>query len=53
LSCTLIAVVSYQRSFLGGYASGLRSRNQEVIASAFAERDRADQALARARSYVY
>jgi hypothetical protein len=49
---TLLAVTRYQSSFLTGYASGLRTRDQDAIAKAYAERDRADQALERARLYV-
>jgi hypothetical protein len=49
---TLLAVISYQSSFLTGYASGLRAGDQDAIAKAYAERDRADRALERARLYV-
>jgi hypothetical protein len=49
---TLLAVVGYQSSFLTGYASGLQKRDQDAITKAYAERERADRALERARLYV-
>jgi hypothetical protein len=49
---TLVAVVSYQLNFLSAYAEGLKTRDQDAIAKAFAERDRANDALERARSYL-
>lgn len=49
---TLLAVIKYQSNFLTGYATGLRTRDQDAIAKAFAERDRADEALERARLYL-
>jgi len=49
---SLLAVTKYQSSFLAGYAAGLQSGDQDAIAKAFADRDRADQALERARLYV-
>lgn len=49
---SLLAVVSYQASFFDGYASGLRTNNQDSIGKAFAERERADEALERARMYL-
>jgi hypothetical protein len=52
LRATLMSVVFYQRAFLGGYATGLRTGNQARIDGAFENRARADEALARARQYL-
>ena len=52
LRATLMSVVFYQRAFLGGYATGLRTGDQARIDNAFESRARADVALATARQYL-
>jgi hypothetical protein len=49
---TLMIVVVQQRVFLGGYAAGLRTGDQDRIERSFRELALADEALARARAYV-
>ena len=52
LRATLLAVVSNQRSFLSGYAAGLRTSDQAAIDRAFEDLARAGEMLERARRYV-
>lgn len=52
LRATLASVIVSQRSFLTGYAEGLRTSEQARIDRAFEDLARAEQQLARARLYL-
>lgn len=49
---SLLIVAIQQRVFLGGYAVGLRTGDQDRIDRAFRELALAEDAMARARAYV-
>jgi hypothetical protein len=52
LRASLLAVASYQSSFLSGYAAGLRANDSSAVEEAFDELKRAEEMLERARLYV-